>query len=507
MPARRRPRSRSPRSSSRSPSVSERAAPATAPAAVQQQTAKKPARGRHSASASPPAAAAAAAAASSPPPVASPSNALVGGRTTEGAAADLLAKLRKRAGDSSTTSHVPADLVSDLRHELARVAESSPARSPGSPPTAAGPRNVARGCAIVVVLLLLAFLVPLAVGLEEAEGVATTSLTPPLAAVRAAVSRGAALVGAGLRSSLTPAVLIGAAAALAHLGASLRVPEPMQWLVGGALLLSACTAAWREASSPGSGEGGLVFSRAATVGAAAPLADDLVRVDDFRGALNSLLGSPAAAHAAAASAAAAQLVGWAAQWQRAAAATLTYGGGGSSHKLLIFGEVGGTRAGAAVASAAELLLARPERLLDLDAARDCTDGGCATRIEAHLVAASDQGERALVIMRQVEVCASDRLYDDVLAVVERFLDDTPAVQTTASGEVRKALVGFILLAPCLSRDECAQYEALGTAAPEELVQGGALERLWPRSGFSKVVQTARRAFINRLGTDLAVVCG
>ena len=115
--------------------------------------------------------------------------------------------------------------------------------------------------------------------------------------------------------------------------------------------------------------------------------------------------------------------------------------------------------------------------------------------------ASRDRERALVIMRHVETCTTDQLYDDVLSVIERLLDETPAVLPTANGDVRKALASFILFAPCLTRDECGLYESEGIA------QSGALEALWPHAGYSKAVQIARRAFINRLGTALTVVCG
>jgi hypothetical protein len=52
----------------------------------------------------------------------------------------------------------------------------------------------------------------------------------------------------------------------------------------------------------------------------------------------------------------------------------------------------------------------------------------------------------------------------------------------------------------LTRDECVRRESEGIA------QDGALEALWPHAGYSKAVQIARRAFINRLGTALTVVC-
>jgi hypothetical protein len=73
-------------------------------------------------------------------------------------------------------------------------------------------------------------------------------------------------------------------------------------------------------------------------------------------------------------------------------------------------------------------------------------------------------------------------------------------KSLAPGDVRKALASFSLFAPCLTRDECVRRESEGIA------QDGALEALWPHAGYSKAVQIARRAFINRLGTALTVVC-
>ena len=83
-----------------------------------------------------------------------------------------------------------------------------------------------------------------------------------------------------------------------------------------------------------------------------------------------------------------------------------------------------------------------------------------------MATASAAGQLSLVVLRQVEACATDELYDDVVAVVERFLDETPATLTTAHGEVTKALVGFVLLAPCLTTERCHTIEASGGhAAP------------------------------------------
>ena len=369
-----------------------------------------------------------------------------------------------------------------------------PASSPTGP-SASSPRvREARFARFVAVALLifLVFLLPLAVGFEVPGDNAAESAAPHamLGSAHAAVMRALSFVGA--RSGIfAPAVLMGAAAAVANLGASFRLPEWLQWAVGLSMLAAACSLSGRDAAWLSLLDRGGV-GRGSTGSRAAFAAGDVLLVDAFAAALGEGLNSTTAA---------APLVAWATHWQRAMASD-----GGASHKLLVFSEAGSTRLSTALLPAARRLLAHPEGLLEINAAIECGDGSCATRVEAHVARVSRANEHALVVMRHVDACATDAVYDDLLAVVERFLDETPAVQTTASGEVRKALVGFLLLAPSLPRDACERYEALGTAAPAALVHSGTVEELWPRSAFTKAVQTARRAFINRLGSDLAVVC-
>ena len=92
-------------------------------------------------------------------------------------------------------------------------------------------------------------------------------------------------------------------------------------------------------------------------------------------------------------------------------------------------------------------------------------------------------------------------------MVERFLDETNDVQTTAHGAVVKSLVGFLLVASCLTLARCEQVAAEGAAAPYKLISSGEMENLWPTERFSSEINIARRALVNRLGTDLAVLCG
>ena len=74
-------------------------------------------------------------------------------------------------------------------------------------------------------------------------------------------------------------------------------------------------------------------------------------------------------------------------------------------------------------------------------------------------------------------------------------------------QARKALAAFVLIAPCLTRERCTEVELLGGGAPYELQRGGDVEAIWSQARFSAPVNAAKRAFINRLGSDLAVVCG
>ena len=355
-------------------------------------------------------------------------------------------------------------------------------------------------CVLVVLVVLLAFLVPLAVAKElnasDVEGGARVA-APALSARGALVRSLAALRTAASRAGvLVPAVLMAVAAAIAQVGSTVRLPGWAQWVVGGTLLTAACALAWREADvqlGSGLGRGGSIEPDTAA---------DERQLRLFVEELHAML-APAGSAAAAT---AAPFVSWAKSWLRAAGAAGA--GGGAAHKLVIFGEHGGQRAHDVIEIAARLLVSSPSRRLDIDASRDCNstvDGGCYARVEAHLVTASRDNERALVILRHVETCTTDQLYDNVLSVIERFLDETPAVEITAKGDVRKAFASFILFAPCLARDECVRYESSYESGG--IAQSGALETLWPHAGYSKAVQTARRAFINRLGTALTVVCG
>ena len=286
-----------------------------------------------------------------------------------------------------------------------------------------------------------------------------------------------------------PAALAGIGAAFPSLLPNLRVPggtSPRRW---GGLAAVLLLVAWASVSLPRLVKGGKAH------GAPEPL-----RLDAFGEAIARLTSGPSARHTGVASA----LVDWARDWEES---SLTAGGG--AHKLLLFGEAGGALpARVAEAMRTELMPRGPGHVIDLDVEAECASQGCASRIEKHLAASSGAGKRALVVLRHVDACATDQMYDEVVGVIERYLDETPAVQTTAHGEVIKSRSAFLLIASCLTKSRCEQIEASGAAsAPHELVAGGDVERLWPRERFSSEVNTAKRALINRLGTDLAVMCG
>lgn len=260
-------------------------------------------------------------------------------------------------------------------------------------------------CVLVVLVVLLAFLVPLAVAKElnasDVDGGARVAapvlsargaLVRSLAALRTAASRVSSSI-ASRAGVLVPAVLMAVAAAIAQVGSTVRLPGWAQWVVGGTLLTAACALAWREADvqlGSGRGHGGSIEPDKAA---------DERQLGLFEAELHAML-APAGSAAAAT---AAPFVSWARSWLRAAGAAGV--GGGAAHMLVVFGEHGGKRASFVIELAAQLLVSSPSQRLDIDASRDCNsavDGGCNARVQAHLVMASRELERALVVIRHVE---------------------------------------------------------------------------------------------------------
>jgi len=428
------------------------------------------------------------------------------------------AEMQQRGKRKSTTEPVAVPRSrSASRPKIAKPAaepkpSSAPPKAPAPAPTPSSAsvplsQQLINPTTLIVLLLLL---LPLAV-FAVADDVAPASSPPPLAKfgaallkpLRAAFDRLAALAAAC--EPLAPALLMAVAAAITwshrFLAPHLQLHEPAKWALGLAFLVTASVLAARQHAERGGG-GGLFFGNLFGSGSAdgPPAEPAPLRLAGFEAALHKLRGGGGDGHPPPQWK---RLVKWALAWEGAK------GGGGGSHKLLLFGEAGGKAASAAIKAFTSDLM--PEgsspHVLTLSTGDECAGGSsCADRIEKHVAAASAANQRALVVLRQVEACASDDHYDGSLSVVERFLDETPYEVTTAHGEVKKALVGFLLVAPCLERSTCEEIEAKGEDAAAYALKGE-VEAMWPREKFSNEVNAAKRAFINRLGTDLAVMCG
>ena len=81
---------------------------------------------------------------------------------------------------------------------------------------------------------------------------------------------------------------------------------------------------------------------------------------------------------------------------------------------------------------------------------------------------------------------------------------------TADGWARPELAGFMLLSSSLTPSRCAELDALHAAADEGALRrelARELEAVWPRERFSSAVNTAKRAILNRIGTDVVHLCG
>ena len=63
----------------------------------------------------------------------------------------------------------------------------------------------------------------------------------------------------------------------------------------------------------------------------------------------------------------------------------------------------------------------------------------------------------------------------------------------------------LIFARALTPERCLEISRAGAAMDGLLAEQ--LEALWPADRFSSEVRTARRAFINRLGTRIGVICG
>lgn len=107
-------------------------------------------------------------------------------------------------------------------------------------------------------------------------------------------------------------------------------------------------------------------------------------------------------------------------------------------------------------------------------------------------------------MEGAEACTSDVLFSDVVSGLERLMDAS-GTRIVEAGDVTTSAAAALLVAPSLSRERCLEISGAGGSMSSMLAEE--LEALWPESGFSSEVRIARRAFINRLGTRLGVICG
>ena len=124
------------------------------------------------------------------------------------------------------------------------------------------------------------------------------------------------------------------------------------------------------------------------------------------------------------------------------------------------------------------------------------------RVEAHN--ASTAGERP---RHHIEAC--DALYDDAISRLS-FLDPTRVDDRERPGRrARRSWWLMLFVAPWPSAERCAAVGAADGGAARELIASGELEALWPRvrAVLTPAVAAAKRAFINRIGSDLDVLCG
>ena len=71
------------------------------------------------------------------------------------------------------------------------------------------------------------------------------------------------------------------------------------------------------------------------------------------------------------------------------------------------------------------------------------------------------------------------------------------------------VVDALRRAVAVCAERCAAVGAADGGAARELIASGELEALWPRvrAVLTPAVAAAKRAFINRIGSDLDVLCG
>uniref|UniRef100_A0A7S3AZZ9 Uncharacterized protein n=1 Tax=Haptolina ericina TaxID=156174 RepID=A0A7S3AZZ9_9EUKA len=143
-------------------------------------------------------------------------------------------------------------------------------------------------------------------------------------------------------------------------------------------------------------------------------------------------------------------------------------------------------------------------VLELTPKVNCTAGGCTHLVERHLASATAGAGRGLILLTDVDSCDSDPLFEDVILGLERFLDAREPT-LTQHGEVRGAAAAFLLLARTVVPERCLELRQLGDERLAHQLEAE-VEAMWPRGRYSPSIAVARRAFINRLGSRVGLIC-
>jgi len=184
--------------------------------------------------------------------------------------------------------------------------------------------------------------------------------------------------------------------------------------------------------------------------------------------------------------------------------------------FLLFGEVGGAQLADVAKLIRSPLLRQPFRqLLELEPLANCSSGGCTRRMEEFFARATAQGGRGLLLVHKADECRTDDLLGDVVGGVERLMDAKGTLEVLVDGtpgQVKTSATAVLFLAPTLSQEKCTEIlDAVSNARHSAVLTSSGmlqeqLELLWPSSGFSSEINTMKRAFINRLGSKIGVVC-
>lgn len=323
-----------------------------------------------------------------------------------------------------------------------------------------------------------------------------------------------------------PAAYIALAPLFALVLERLETPRALSWAGGGTLLLLACRSAHGRlafGAASRADAGAARAARAAELSAALPAFSSIVTSALSTGAVGTL-GSMAAS----------ELDAWGTSWSEGVRAgtgasaaerrathrwsstkllLLTGGASDSNPNSMPNSKPNSTADGSASPSdavfAAARALAAPSYTLELSPALESTEPGLSVEsIERMLVSATRAQQPALLILRNTEGCVTDACFQ-VLSAIERFVEHTLGQRVvTQFGEVDASLAAVLIEVRVLSRWECdALVEAYREGALALLAaMRQQVERAWPRERFSAATNVAKRALINRIGSDVAPLC-